>query len=151
MMHSTDLIFDPLRDMRVLSDLAADASADGRRMVARLIEDWEQGRNRFDQPGESAYVAKLNDQVCGVCGLNRDPFAQAATVGRVRRLYVAVRHRRQGIGSALVMRLMEDARGDFAWMHLRTHDPVAAAFYEAIGFERVAGNAECTHRRRVLA
>ena len=149
-MHPTGLIIEPLREVRSLADLAANASADRRRMVARLIEDWEQGRNRFDLPGERAYVAKLNDQVRGVCGLNRDPFAQDATVGRVRRLYVAVQHRRQGIGTALVMRLLQDARGVFDWMDLRTHDPPAAAFYEAIGFERVAGNAECTHRRRVL-
>ena len=93
----------------------------------------------------------MNNHVGGVCGLNRDPFAQDETVGRVRRLYVSVAQRRQGIGSALITRLMDDARSIFEWMHLRTHDAEASAFYEAIGFERVAGNAECTRRRRVIA
>jgi GNAT superfamily N-acetyltransferase len=86
--------------------------------------------------------------VCGVCGPNRDPYANDDS-GRVRRLYVSVRERRTGIGGALIDRLMADASGVYSWIHLRTHEPEAAAFYEAIGFEHVAGNADYTHRRRV--
>lgn len=46
---------------------------------------------------------------------------------------------------------MEDARGVYTWVHLRTLDSDAAAFYEAIGFEPVKGNEHFTHRRPVAA
>jgi len=46
-----------LTDPSLLAPLAADARADGRRMVGRLIDEWSQGINRFDRPGERAYVA----------------------------------------------------------------------------------------------
>jgi N-acetylglutamate synthase-like GNAT family acetyltransferase len=146
-----NLIIEPLAAPTTLAALAADARADGRRMVDRLIEEWNDGRNRFDRPGERAYVATREGRVSGVCGLNRDPFADDPRVGRVRRLYVAVADRRQGVGSAIMARLMSDARGAFGLIHLRTHDAQAAAFYEALGFERVVGAPECTHRRPVVA
>ena len=145
------LTIDVLNDPGLLAGLAADAAADGRAMVERLVREWADGRNRFDRPGERAYVARLEGRVCGVCGLNRDPFAGDASVGRVRRLYVATAARRRGVGSAMLARLIADARGHFQTLHLRTHDAVASAFYEAVGFERVAARPEYTHRRRLVA
>lgn len=150
-MRSSDPTIEPLHDLESLGALAADAEADGCGMVSRLIREWRDGGNRFDRPGERAYVARLGGRVCGVCGLNRDPFANDPSVGRVRRLYVAVADRRRGVGTAIVQRLMEDARGTFHSIRLRTHDLAASAFYEAVGFQRVAGDAECTHRRELSA
>lgn len=150
-MQPNRLIVEPLSAIEQLAALEADANADKRTMVARFVREWRDGRNRFSQPGEKAYIAKLGDRVCGVCGLNRDPFANSDSIGRVRRLYVSVQCRRKGVGSAVMEQLMTDARGVYTWIHLRTHDAEAAAFYEAIGFEPVVGNAECTHRRRVVA
>src|SRR6185503_18517935 len=123
----------------------------GRVMVSRLIEEWLDGRNRFSRAGEKAYVARRGDHVSAVCGLNLDPFAGSETIGRVRRLYVAVRDRRNGVGTAVVNQLIVDARGVFEWLRLRTYDPDAAAFYEAIGFDPVIEDENCTHRRRVVA
>jgi N-acetylglutamate synthase-like GNAT family acetyltransferase len=127
-----------------LDDLAVDADADGCRMVSRLIQEWNDGINRFDQPGERIYCASGGGRVYGVCGLNRDPFAGDATIGRVRRLYVAAAFRKQGIASSLLRQLMADARMHFRALHLRTFDPVATAFYASLGFSKVAGNPECT-------
>lgn len=143
-----ELLIRPLLDPACLSALAADAADDGRAMVARLVQEWNDGVNRFDQRGERAYVATIGDRVCGVCGLNQDPFAHHPTVGRVRRLYVAVVDRRRGVGAALLSRLAIDARRAFDWLHLRTRDPIACAFYESMGLERVADDTNCTHRRR---
>jgi GNAT superfamily N-acetyltransferase len=127
--------------------LAADADADGHRMVSRLIEEWINQANRFDCLGERLYCAIIDGQICGVCGLNRDPFANDPTVGRVRRLYVATAHRRQGVASSVLWQLVSDAKAHFHLLHLRTHDPRAAAFYESIGFSPVHGEPTCTHRR----
>ncbi len=150
-MRPPDLILEPLVGTEQITSLEADAKADGRVMVTRLIAEWVGGENRFALPGERAYVARIGSRICAVGGLNRDPYAQDTAIGRVRRLYVSVRDRRNGIGTALVDKLLSDARGVYSWAHLRTHDPQAASFYEAIGFEPVYGNAECTHRRAVVA
>ena len=145
-----DLVIEPLTDLEQLTELEADANADGQAMVSRLIREWHDGRNRFAAAGERVYVAKRGERVCGVCGLNRDPYAGDDSVGRVRRLYVAVRERRMGVGHALIDQLMADASGVYSWVHLRAHEHRAAAFYEANGFEPIAGNADYTHRRRVI-
>jgi N-acetylglutamate synthase-like GNAT family acetyltransferase len=148
-MRPADLVIEPLTDLAQLTELEADCNADGQAMVSRLIREWRDGRNRFSEPGERIYVAKRGERVCGVCGLNRDPYANDDSVGRVRRLYVSVKDRRAGVAKALVERLMADARGIYTTVRLRAHTAEAAAFYEAIGFARVVGDADCTHRRRV--
>ncbi len=144
-MPPATLILRNLHDPAVLVDLAADANADGRKMVERLIDEWHDGSNRFDAPGEHAYIALVDDRIVGVCGLNVDPFAGDPTVGRIRRLYVAVAHRRQGIATAMVHKLETVARPQFRTLHLRTTSPPACAFYEALGFTRITGNPTCTH------
>jgi len=120
-------------------------------MVARLLDEWSTGENRFDKPGERSYVVTIEGHVCGVCGLNIDPFADGHRVGRVRRLYVSAAQRRRGIGSAVMEQLTRDASGRFDELRLRTHDPRAWAFYEAIGFTPVKAIEHCTHRRSVIA
>lgn len=144
-MAPSKLIIEPLTALDPLAAIAADARVDGRKMVDRFIEEWTDGHNRFDKPGERAYFAKIGPDVCGLCGLNRDPFANDASIGRVRRLYVATAFRRRGIGSAIIEKLLQDARGVFHTIHLRTHDPNASAFYESLGFQRIANHPECTH------
>jgi len=148
-MRPADLVIEPLRDLEQLSELETDANADGQGMVSRLIREWRDGRNRFSEAGERVYVAKRGERVCGVCGVNRDPYAGDDSIGRVRRLYVSARERRSGIGRALIDRLVADASGVFTWIHLRAHEHRASAFYEANGFEAVEGNPDYTHRRRV--
>jgi GNAT superfamily N-acetyltransferase len=135
-----------LKTITVLNDLALDAQADGRRIVSRLMQEWTDGTNRFDQPGERLYVAIHLGQLRGVCGLNQDPFAGNPKIGRVRRLYVASGSRRRGVGSAILRRLIDDARADFLALHLRTHDRAACAFYESMRFKPVAGDPNCTHQ-----
>src|SRR3954451_22305414 len=142
----------PLTDPAVLAGLAADAEADGWRMVSRLIAEWADGRNRFAAPGERAYLAGAEGgRPVAVGGLNVDPYAGEPAVGRIRRLYVARARRRTGVASALMQKLSTDAAGHFRMLHLRTDSAEAAAFYEAIGFTRVLGDPDCTHRRPVVA
>src|SRR5688572_23329529 len=140
-----------LGDPTILSDLAAAAEAEGWRMVSRLVAEWADGRNRFDRPGEHAYFAILDGRAVGVCGLNVDPFASDPAVGRVRRMYVAAAHRRSGVATAMMRQLLDDARGHFRTLHVRAPEGGACAFYESLGFTRVAGDRNCTHRRAVIA
>lgn len=127
------------------AELAADAIADGQKMLAVLEEDWAAGRVRFDQPGEALLAAFAGQALVGLCGLTRDPYLPAEPVGRVRRLYVRRAARRRGAGRALVTAAVEAAR-EAGWPRLRVRAPAAAfAFYEACGFLRAVGERAATH------
>src|SRR4051794_11823181 len=85
-----------------MDPLVAEADARGFRALARLVDGWRSGRNRFDRPGEALFLAREDGTVVGVCGLNVDPYLGDPAVRRVRHLYVAVGHQRQGIGTGLI-------------------------------------------------
>jgi GNAT superfamily N-acetyltransferase len=129
-----------------LSALVTEADATGFRGLSRLVGEWQSGGNRFDQPGEALFIATESGRVVGVCGLNRDPYLDDPTVGRIRHLYVAGGHRRNGIGSRLVRDVLGAARGHFARLRLRTGSPDADAFYRSLGFLPVTGEPACSHQ-----
>lgn len=133
-------------DSLPIGALVTEAEATGFRGLSRLLSEWQAGGNRFDQPGEAVFIATESGRVVGVCGLNRDPYFGDPTVGRIRHLYVAVDHRRKGIGSRLVRAVMGAARGHFARLRLRTDSPDADAFYRCLGFLPVTGEPACSHQ-----
>jgi GNAT superfamily N-acetyltransferase len=124
--------------------LIAESERAGFRFVRRLADEWADGVNRFDKPGEALFAAWVGGQLVGVCGLNVDPYVGDDRVGRVRRLYVLAEYRGLGIGSRLVDAVVRAARGRFLSLRLRTESPAAAAFYERLGFRRVE-LPDCTH------
>ena len=77
--------------------------------------------------------------------LNVDPYAAAAKIGRVRRLYVHSACRRLGAGRQLVLAVLDAARGRFDLLRLRTTNPAAAQLYESLGFRPSTDTADCTH------
>lgn len=128
-----------------LGALIAESEREGLRFVCRLAEEWTNGVNRFDRPGEVLLVAAIAGCRVGVCGLNVDPYSAEPRVGRVRHLYVLAAHRRLGIGRHLVAAIIEAARGRFDRLHLRTGNPLAARLYEGLGFRPRVGVAHCSH------
>jgi len=126
-------------------DLLADSEADGSRIVRRLVDEWADGTNRFDRPGEALFGAWAGGRLVGVCGLNVDPYAGDDRVGRARHLYVLTQSRRLGVGRQLMTRVIDSARGRFDFLRLRTNSEAAARLYEAMGFRRVGGAGELTH------
>ncbi|HKC09802.1 MAG TPA: GNAT family N-acetyltransferase [Methylomirabilota bacterium] len=128
-----------------LAPLIAESEAAGLRFVRRLAEEWESGVNRFDRAGEALLGARRGRRLVGVCGLNVDPYAGEARVGRVRHLYVLTAYRRHGVGRQLLDAVIAAAHGPFATLRLSTVNPEAARLYEALGFRRHAGDARCTH------
>ncbi len=128
-----------------LQPLVDDCVLNGHNMVRRLVQEWGNAVNQFHLPGEALFIAKADDPIVGVCGLNVDPFADNGHVGRVRRLYVHHQYRRLGIGRALVQTVIEAAQGRFHALHVRTYEPAAVALYEAMGFTPVTDIDRCTH------
>ena len=116
------------------TEILAESKMAGFRTIERLITDWEKGVNRFDRPGEALFIVRKGDRILGVCGLNRDPYINSSQIGRVRRLYVMRDSRRQGLGRILVHQMIEVAKLSFERLHVRTINPVAAQFYQALGF-----------------
>ncbi len=116
------------------TEMLAESKMAGFRAIERLVTDWETGINRFDRPGEALFIARQGDRILGVCGLNRDPYINSSQIGRVRRLYVMQENRRQGIGRTLVHQIIEVAKLSFDWLHVRTTNPIAAQFYQSLGF-----------------
>jgi hypothetical protein len=69
-----------------LAEMLAESETAGFRAIDRLINDWRTGANRFDCPGEALFLAKQENLVIGICGLNRDPYTNSDQIGRIRRL-----------------------------------------------------------------
>jgi GNAT superfamily N-acetyltransferase len=128
-----------------LTALVTESERSGLLFIRRLVADAASGANRFDQLGEALFTANVDDQIVGVCGLNVDPYTARGRVGRVRHLYVMEAYRRQGIARRLVAEVIAAARGTFDRLRLRTENPRAGRFYEAVGFVPCAGEADCTH------
>jgi GNAT superfamily N-acetyltransferase len=128
-----------------LTDLVAESTGQGFNAIQRLVEEWVAGINRFDRFGEALFIARKRDRVIGICGLNIDPYANSPTLGRIRRLYVLQDYRRQGIGRALVERVVAEALPTFECLHARTSDPVGDRFYRSLGFTACSDSENYTH------
>ena len=140
-----------INDVDELALLAPDAEADGYTFVSKMVAEWRDGTNRFDQQGEGCWGVRTNGRLVAVGGLNVDPYLTDLDVGRVRHLYVALANRRSGYGSRILTRIVAEAAQHFSVLRLRTFNPVAAAFYVAEGFTEVFGDEFCTHLRKTSA
>lgn len=125
--------------------LVTESEHAGLRLVRRLVDEWRDGSNRFDRPGEALFGAWRDERLVGVCGLNVDPYADDDRIGRVRHLYVLVDARRHGVARALMAETLAAARGRFPTLRLSTSNPAAARLYESLGF-RPLTEPHCTHR-----
>jgi GNAT superfamily N-acetyltransferase len=141
------IVVRPLEDVGRLEHLAEEADREGHAFVSRMIAEWIDGANRFDGPGERGYVVTADGEVIGVGGLNIDPYIADPTVGRVRHLFTSAKHRRSGVATMLLDRIVKDARATFTLLRLRTRNPEAAAFYRARSFIEVPDDEFCTHAR----
>jgi GNAT superfamily N-acetyltransferase len=127
-----------------LDALQTEASAEGYAFIERLVSEWESGANRFQGPGEVLCGHLDNGRLAAVGGLNCDPFAGRADIGRLRRVYVRPAWRRKGIGKALVIALIDEARFNFAAVRLRAANSGAARLYETLGFVAIE-DSNATH------
>jgi GNAT superfamily N-acetyltransferase len=128
--------------------LRAEAVRQGFGFMDRLVSDWSSGANTFSRGGECFLGAFTGDLLVGVGGLNTDPYLMRADVGRVRHLYVLGDWRHQGVGRALVGRILSEAQGVFGELRLRTDTEEAGAFYVRCGFD-AESTPTASHRLRL--
>lgn len=119
---------------------------EGYDLVDRLVRDWNDGTNRFEGEGEALFAALSEGWLGGIGGLNRDPYIEDPGVGRIRHLYVSPGARGRGLGRALVVALVDHARGRFVRVRLRASPPGASDFYLRLGFEETRDEQDSTHQ-----
>ena len=126
-----------------LPDLAGAAAAEGFRMLDVLAREWAHGETRFDRAGEALFAAQDEaGRLLGIGGITRDPWADAL---RMRRFYVRPEARRSGVGRALALAGIAQARGAGVAL-LRLRAPEAAfTFWQSLGFEVLPGDPQATH------
>lgn len=113
--------------------LRAEADAEGHRNLSRLADEMAGAPELF-----TALLAAFDGgDLVGVGGLTAEPADPSAQ--RMRRLYVAPRARRAGVGRALANALLNEALGLTRHVTVHAGDPAAARFWEALGFAAVEG------------
>ena len=130
-----------------VASLAYAARSEGFNFLDRLITEWKDGTNRFDDEGEALFGAYLNGELVGTAGVTR----QNPALGRIRRVYVNPALRRQGIARRLVIEVLRFAKDEYKELVLFTDTERAAAFYESLRFlpESPEGPDHATHRLRI--
>jgi len=127
-----------------MEQLHAEAKEDGYDFIDTLVDEWANGTNRFNAPGEILCGHLEEGLLVAVGGLTVDPFISEPHTGRIRRVYVRSAWRNKGIGRALVSTLIEEARKNFRYVRLRAENAGAARLYERMGFTSI-DNPDATH------
>lgn len=121
-----------------IQDLVIASKKEGFEMIQRLVDEYEQGTNRFDRKGEFLLTAYVGNKLVGCGGLNIQFSEDAETnqnpstqrkIGRVRRFYVLPEYRREGVAKRLLQELEKRAKPQFSALCLHTDINHAVQFY----------------------
>ena len=128
-----------------LTLLLEESVFEGYNFIAKLLDEYTTGINRFDGMGEALFAVIRTDEVIGIGGLNRDPYLNRSDVGRVRHLYVLPAYRNMGTGKALLLTIIEEAKKHFQLLTLYTENRAADKMYRDAGFSRADGVYKASH------
>lgn len=129
-----------------ISQLIKESEAEGYRFLSRLVNDYQDGTNRFKKRGEALFsIRNVEGDVVAIGGVNQSPYSADKRVARLRRFYVLDEVRRQGVGSLLLKEIINHSRTAFNKITVRTESSKADAFYRANGFELDESTSETTH------
>jgi GNAT superfamily N-acetyltransferase len=127
-----------------IEQLHTEAKEEGYKFIDTLVDEWANGSNRFEAPGEVLCGYIDQGTLVAVGGLTIDPFAGDTKTGRIRRIYVRSAWRNRGMGRALVTALVRHAQTHFRDVRLRAVNADAARLYESMGFVPI-DNPSATH------
>ncbi|MEH7342385.1 GNAT family N-acetyltransferase [Bacillus sp. JJ1532] len=129
-----------------ISHLVEESKAAGFRFLEKLVDDYQDGTNRFNKHGESLYGV-YNEQgvLIAIGGLNIDPYSNNPKIGRLRRFYVASDFRRSAVGSLLLSKIILEAKYYYEGLVLHTDTDQADLFYTAFGFSKTCDYPNSTH------
>ena len=122
-----------------IAELSATAAAEGVRNVARLLEAWEDGTQRFDHESAAFFAANVEGELAGIGGVRREEAAGESAM-RMHRFYVHPAYRRLGIGKRIAHAAMAHALAHAALLTCNARASAAAGpFWESLGFSRCEG------------
>ncbi|KAF5880604.1 MULTISPECIES: GNAT family N-acetyltransferase [Rhizobium] len=116
-----------------IADLESEARREGHRHVARLIDEWSIGDNRFQRDGERLLGAYVDDALVGIGGMTVETAMSGAL--RMRRFYIHPAMRGRGIGRVLALALLDHARSFCIVVTVHAGNDGAARFWESLGFQ----------------
>jgi GNAT superfamily N-acetyltransferase len=116
--------------------LLSEAAAEGFGNMAVLRDEWLDGSNRFDRPGEILALASIDGEMAGIGGITQD-FIDASWP-RMRRFYVRPAFRRRGVGRAIARYVIEHALPFNRNIAVHAGGPMAEAFWPTLGFSPIA-------------
>lgn len=125
-----------------IADLEEQAASEGFNFVGRMIEEFNNGTNKFDQLGEFLLMAYDGNKLIACGGLNqqRSEETHGKQIGRVRRFYVLPKYRKFGVGKLLLQYLEKNAIQHFSALCLSTDTQSAAHFYQKMNYVHVANH-----------
>ena len=95
--------------------------------------------NDFSKEGEILLGIFISNLCIGIGGLNVDPYIEDPIIGRIRHVYISQKHRRKGLATLLLKKIIRMAAKDFKILHLYTNIPNASSLYESLGFVPSSG------------
>ncbi|SUB55816.1 Predicted acetyltransferase [Brucella anthropi] len=115
--------------------LLVDAAAEGFDTMSVLQEQWRNGSNRFERPGEILALATIDDEIAGIGGITQD-FVDSSWL-RMRRFYVRPAYRRRGVGREIAHYVLKHADTFNRQIALYADGPDAEAFWPTLGFRPI--------------
>lgn len=110
----------------------SEADAEGFNNMSVLRDEWQDGSNRFERPGEILALATINGEPAGIGGITQD-FVDKDWL-RMRRFYVRQRYRRLGVGRKIALFVLSYTIPFERQIALYAGGPEAEAFWPTLGF-----------------
>jgi GNAT superfamily N-acetyltransferase len=124
--------------------LAETAKLEGYDFVSRLGARWD-GARYMDDMVATVWGAFAGDALIAIGAQTHDEYDPSPLHRRIRHFYVRSDHRRDGVGRALAAKLIDDAHALAPFLRLRATRVHSAAFWDSVGFTRVAAREDRTH------
>ena len=123
---------------------------EGFNFLIRLVNEWGNGKNRFEGEHEELYKVILDGEIIGIGGINKNPYIEDEKEGRLRRFYIHPNYRKRRIGTRLIKKIIEDYKLKYEKLTLRTDNEIASRFYESLGFKKVEDKMELNTHELIL-
>jgi len=124
--------------------LELDARADGHANMTRLPAEFVETPAMFHR----LVAAQIGGTLAGIGAITDEPTPAEQPAWRMRRLYVHRDFRRRRVAQAIAGDLLRAAAGKVELVTVHTGSDDAASFWEAMGFDCVAGHG-WSHQRRL--
>ena len=135
-----------------IHELSKQAQKEGFDLIDRLIEEYDSGKNQFNQPGEFLLFVYDDEKLIACGGLNQQWNENQidSRIGRVRRFYVLPKYRKQGVGKQLLQHLEKNARPNFSALCLSVDNKSAAHFYQKLNYVFVENHPNYSYFKYLL-